>query len=53
MLAQLEMASQGLALQHKTAQLLTDWEKFGCPTRTGRNWTIEEIQEAINQGPHK
>ncbi len=30
-----EMALQGLALKHKAARLLADWEQFGCPTRTG------------------
>jgi hypothetical protein len=52
-LAQLEMAPQGLALQHEAASLLTDWEKFGCPTRMGQDWTIEEIQATIDQGPHE
>ena len=48
-----EMAPQGLAQQHEAADLLSDWEKFGCPTHTGRDWTFEEIQAAINRGPHK
>ena len=48
-----EMAPQGLALQHEAADLLTDWEKFGCPTQTGRDWSLAEIQAAIDRGPHK
>jgi hypothetical protein len=52
MSAQSEMAPQGLALQHEAAQLLTDWEKFGCPTMTGWDWTLEQIQAAINHSPH-
>jgi hypothetical protein len=32
-----EMAPQGLTLQHEAAELLHDWEKFGCPTETGRD----------------
>ena len=48
-----EMAPQGLAQKHEAAELLADWEKFGCPTQTGRNWTVEEIQAAIDRGPHK
>ena len=48
-----EMAPQGLALQHKAANILKDWEKFGCPTKTGRDWTLNEIQAAIDCGPHK
>ena len=48
-----EMAPQGLAQKHEAADLLAGWEKFGCPTQTGRNWTLEEIQAAIDRGPHK
>ena len=48
-----EMAPQGLAQRHEAADLLADWEKFGCPTHTGRDWTREEIQAAIDRGPHK
>ncbi len=47
------MAPQGLAQKHKAADLLADWEKFGCPTQTGCNWMLEEIQAAINRRPHK
>jgi hypothetical protein len=47
------MAHQGLALKHKAAILLSDWETFGCPTRMGRDWTLGEIKAAINRGPHK
>ncbi len=47
------MAPQGLALKHKAAELLSDWETFGCPTRTGRDWTLGEIQAAIDHGTHK
>jgi hypothetical protein len=48
-----EMAPQGLALQHKAAQLLRDWENFGCLARMGCNWTLSKIQAAINRGPHQ
>jgi hypothetical protein len=47
------MAPQGLALQHKVTQLLRDWENFGCPTRTSRDWTLSKIQAAIHRGPHQ
>jgi hypothetical protein len=47
------MAPQGLALQHKAAGLLAEWEQLGCPTKTGQDWTVDEIQVAINCGPHK
>ena len=48
-----EMAPQGLALEHEAATILEDWEQFGCPTKTGRDWTLDEIQAAIDRGPHK
>jgi hypothetical protein len=47
------MAPQRLALQHEAAGLLSEWESFGCPTNTGRDWTLEEIQAAINRGLHQ
>ena len=48
-----EMAPQGLALKHEASHILEDWEKFGCPTKTGRDWTLNKIQAAIDRGPHK
>ena len=48
-----EIAPQGLAPKHEAAELLNDWENIGCPTNTGREGTIGEIQAAINRGPHK
>ena len=47
------MAPQGPTQKHEAAELLTDWERFGCPTKTGRDWTLAEIQAAIDRGPHK
>jgi hypothetical protein len=47
------MVPQGLALKHEAAHLLRDWEQFGCPTAAGRDWTIQEIQAAIDRGPHQ
>jgi hypothetical protein len=48
-----EMAPQGLVLKHEVADILCEWEHFGCPTAAGRDWTLVEIQAAIDQGPHK
>jgi hypothetical protein len=50
-LADREMAPRGLTLQHKKSQLLTEWENFGCPTRTGRNWTLSKIQRQSTAAP--
>ena len=47
------MCPTGRALSHPTADILSDWAKFGCPTRTGRNWTTEEMWEAVERGPHQ
>ena len=47
------MAPQGLALKHEAADILLEWEHFGCPTTAGRDWTLAEIQAAIERGPHK
>jgi hypothetical protein len=40
-----EMAPQGLALEHEAATILEDWEKFGCPTKMGRDWTLNETKQ--------
>ncbi len=48
-----QMAPQGLALQHKAAGVLSEWEQMGCPTCTRRDWRLAEIQSAIDRGPHK
>ena len=47
------MAPQGLALHHEAAGVLAEWEKMGCPTCTGRDWTLVEVQAAIDWGPHQ
>jgi hypothetical protein len=47
------MCPTGRALIHPAANLLHDWATLGCPTRTGRNWTKEELWEAVERGPHR
>jgi hypothetical protein len=47
------MCPTGRALNHPAAKLLWDWAMFGCPTRTGRQWTKEEMWEAVERGPHR
>lgn len=42
-----------LALDHPAGELLQEWSTYGCPTNTGNNWTRDEMQAAINHGPHK
>jgi hypothetical protein len=47
------MCPAGLALHHPAAETLLDWAKFGCPTQTGKLWSILEMEEAIARGPHQ
>ena len=42
-----------LALNHPAAETLLDWAEFGCPTQTGKPWSISEMEEAIARGPHQ
>jgi hypothetical protein len=46
------MCPAGQALQHPAASLLNEWSQLGCPTKTGRPWTKEQMWEAVEQGPH-
>lgn len=47
------MEPRRLALQHPAGPLLDEWATYGCPTHTGNNWTLREMQAAIDRGPHK
>ena len=39
-------------LKHPAADLLMDYATIGCPTKTGKNWTMTDLEEAINAGSH-
>jgi hypothetical protein len=47
------MCPSGLALNHPATDLLAEWATYGCPTCTGKRWTKEDMQEAIDCGPHR
>lgn len=47
-----EMCPSGLALHHPAAATLLQYATQGCPSNTGRPWTREQMQEAIDRGPH-
>ena len=47
------MCPSGLALCHPAADLLHEWATYGCPTNTGTPWTAEQMQAAVNRGPHR
>ena len=47
------MCPTGQALGHPAAQLLQEYAEIGCPVRTGRPWTREMMDEAVQRGPHQ
>ena len=46
------MCLKGLALVHPAADLLMQWAESGCPAMTGKDWTVQQVEAAINLGPH-
>ena len=40
------------ALQHPAAPLLKEYASQGCPVDVGRDWSPEELQAAVDKGPH-
>jgi hypothetical protein len=46
------MCPTGLALKHPAASTLLEYSKYGCPTQTGKEWTKQQIWEAVERGPH-
>ena len=48
-----EMCPTEIATSHPAGALLAEWVTMGCPTKTGRLWTKEELCEAVERGPHQ
>ena len=46
------MCPNGLALHHPAAPTLEQYAESGCPTNTGAPWSREQMQTAIDRGPH-
>ncbi len=46
------MCPAGMALEHPAADLLEEYAQHGCPTQTGKPWLRDQIEAAIEQGPH-
>jgi hypothetical protein len=46
------MCPSGLAAHHPAAETLLQYATGGCPVNTGRPWTIQQMQAAIDRGPH-
>jgi len=42
-----EMCPGGIATSHPAGELLSEWSQLGCPTKTGRPWSKEEMWEAV------
>jgi hypothetical protein len=47
-----EMCPRNLALYHPAAAKLLQYATGGCPANTGKPWSREEMQAAIDRGPH-
>lgn len=41
------MCPSGLAMHHPVADILLQYATEGCPTNTGKPWTLEEMEAAI------
>jgi hypothetical protein len=48
-----KMCPAGIALVHPTGDLLAEWSQLGCPTKTGKPWSKQEMWEAVARGPHQ
>ena len=46
------MCPSGLVLHHPAADLLLQYVMEGCPTKTGKPWTVQEMEEVFQNGPH-
>ena len=47
------MCPSGLAVHHPSYETLNIYATEGCPVKTVRNWTKEEIHAAGMRGPHE
>ena len=46
------MCPAGRVLQHQAANLLIEYDTVRCPTKTGKCWSMEDLEAAIEVGPH-
>ena len=47
------MFPSGFAVHHPAYESLKRYATEGCPVKTGRNWTKEEINASVMRGPHE
>ena len=48
-----QMCPAGNALSHPAANLLRNYATQGCPSNTGANWTVDQLDAAVERGPHQ
>ena len=46
------MRPRGVALEHEAGPLLLRYPTMGCLAKCGRQWTLEELDAAVEKGPH-
>ena len=46
------MRPRGLALEHEAGPLLLRYATMGCLEKCGRQWTLENLDAAVEKGPH-
>ena len=46
------MQPSGPALSHPAAPMLLDFAHEGCPAKTGNDWSLELLDEAVQRGAH-
>jgi hypothetical protein len=48
-----EMRPSGEALNHPAAEMLLQYAQKGCPAVTGTDWTLDQLEAAVQRGPHR
>ena len=48
-----QMCRAGTGLKHPAAKTLLDYATQGCPSKTGPNWTMDQLEAAVARGPHE
>jgi hypothetical protein len=48
-----KMCPAGIATMHPTGDLPAEWSQLGCPTKTGKPWSKQEMWEVVARGPHQ
>jgi len=46
------MCPSGISLQHPMADLLLEYATNGCRVNCGKNWSVEQLEAAVEKDPH-